>query len=211
MISPSRPARSLRTPVGPGRCGYAAIGYGVHRKQEAGALGGSGGGGAQGVHRRGRLPKLRRAPARPAQLMPPAPSGAVAAQAQDPLHAQGADTLLLVDDRPQGLKPPAERQVGVVEHRPGGDREIVAAASAAIERRGHLPDLVVTATGTTRTCRPTDPFQVGAASGFVPKPPLKLRHGFRILGQARTLQPDGLRRKSYIALLQNLFDPPGES
>src|SRR5487761_2132386 len=67
----------------------------------------------------------------PPQFVQPMPGGAITAQTEDALHAQGTGAVLLVGDMPQGFEPKPQRFVRVGKQRAGRDRNMALAALAA--------------------------------------------------------------------------------
>src|ERR1019366_6173840 len=78
---------------------------------------------------------------RSAQFVHPRPSRFVAAQAQHPLQAQGADAILLTGGEPHRKEPCPQWLAGVLEHRAGRQRRVAMASLASKYPARHYPRL----------------------------------------------------------------------
>ena len=78
---------------------------------------------------------------RPAKLVQPSPGRLVAAQAEYPLQAKGADALLLVGHVSGGGEPGPERTPRVLEDRPRGDRGLSGSLRGRLLLAGQVKDI----------------------------------------------------------------------
>ena len=78
---------------------------------------------------------------RAAKLVQPSPGRLVAAQAEHPLQAKGADALLLVGHVPGGGEPGPERTPRVLEDRPRRDRGLSGSLRGRLLLAGQVKDI----------------------------------------------------------------------
>lgn len=93
---------------------------------------------------------------RPSNFVKPRPCRLVTTQLQHPLDAFCTSSVFLADDPPNCAEPHQQRFASSFKDRSGCQRHLVLAGTATHQTVAHQPCLGATATGTTKTRRPTE-------------------------------------------------------
>src|SRR6266481_5201448 len=98
-----------------------------------------------------------------AQFMQPRPGRLIALQPQHSLQPQRADTVLLTDHPPYGLKPQPQRSAGVLKNRPRRHRGLMSTVTTAQQYRPHRRTLSTPTARTAKAIRPAQLQQILSA------------------------------------------------
>ncbi len=116
----------------------------------------------------------------PAKLVEHRPSGLVAPQAQGSLQSQGTDSALLIGNPPNRPEPEAQADFASFKDRSNCDANVPMAASASQQASRCLPDLLMTAAGTSDPVWPAQADQIIAASLLRSELMFEFEQSFRI-------------------------------
>ena len=99
----------------------------------------------------------------------------LATQPQNPLNAQGADSILLAGHKPHCTKPQRQRKVAGLEYGSCRHRDLTPTLAAQPKPPGHRPCLPTAAARAYEAIRPTKLTQVSTTSFVRPEAGLELR------------------------------------
>src|ERR1035441_3029082 len=139
------------------------------------------------------------------QFMQPSPRGVVAPQAQNPLEADSAGTVLLAGDCPHRPKPNRQRFACVLENCSGCHRTLIPATCTLPQQPTHRPVLPSATTRATKTIRPPQPHEIFPAGCLCRKARLKFGQISGIILHGRPYYILGLPESSRYPISSSLM------
>ena len=130
------------------------------------------------------------------KFVQPRPCRSIASQAQDTLQAQGADTLFLIRDIPNGSKPQLQWFSRILEYGSCCYRGLKMTILAFIKFLSNLPSLMMPTARTTKSIRPTKAIKVVSTGLFCAKLLLKFHQSLGIIFHTRQYYILGLPESS---------------
>ena len=119
------------------------------------------------------------------EFVQPQPCRSVAAKAQDTLQPQGAYSLFLIRDIPNGSKPQLQRFSRILEYGSCCYRSLKMAFFAFIKSFSNLPSFMIATARATKSIRPTKAIKKVSARLFTAKPLLKFHQILWIIFHTR--------------------------